>query len=162
MISYIPGTSRVQAMDDVVTLGMKFSTSLKDNLILSQNRNKQKVNQHRFKCSFQVWDRLFLRLQPHKQSSLNTYLHQKLTPISMDPTLFYNALDRSHIIFLFQMTPIFILSSMSLALKKWLHQIKKYILIYQNWIRKDLYGFNHLQYWLLGNYYCEGTPSRNF
>jgi hypothetical protein len=43
---------------------------LKDNLTMAQNRMKQQEDQHRSERSFEVWDWVFLRLQPYKQMSL--------------------------------------------------------------------------------------------
>ena len=43
---------------------------LKDNLVLAQNRMKQRADQHHSERSFDVGDWLFLRLQPYKKMSL--------------------------------------------------------------------------------------------
>ena len=46
---------------------------------MSQNRMKQQANQHFIELSFVEGDWVFLRLQPHKQTSLKDKLHQTLT-----------------------------------------------------------------------------------
>ena len=43
---------------------------LKDNLVISKNRMKQQVDQHRSEKSFKEGDSVFLRLQPYEQMSL--------------------------------------------------------------------------------------------
>jgi DNA-binding ferritin-like protein len=43
---------------------------LKDNLTMVENRIKQQADQHHSERSFEVGDRVFLRLQPYKQMSL--------------------------------------------------------------------------------------------
>ena len=54
---------------------------LKDNLNLAQNRMKQQADQHHSEWSFNVGDRVFLRLQPYKQMSLkNIKKDNKLSP----------------------------------------------------------------------------------
>ena len=61
---------RVQAVENHIKHQQEVLKLLKDNLNLAQNRMKQQVDQHRSERSFDVGDRVFLRLQPYKQMSL--------------------------------------------------------------------------------------------
>jgi hypothetical protein len=47
---------------------------------MAQNRMKQQANQGRSECQFAEGDRVFLRLQPYKQTSLKAEHCQKLAP----------------------------------------------------------------------------------
>jgi len=47
---------------------------------MARNHMKEQVDQHRFECSFQVGDMVFLHLQPYKKSSLKLKGHHKLAP----------------------------------------------------------------------------------
>ena len=57
-------------MEDHIEHQQEVLQLLKENLNLAQNRMKQQADQHRRERSFDVGDRVFLRLQPYKQMSL--------------------------------------------------------------------------------------------
>jgi hypothetical protein len=78
--SYVPGTSKVHAVDTTLHTRKTIICILKDNLFMVQNRMKQGADQHRSKCSFHEGDQVLLRLQPYKQTSLKDKAPQKLAP----------------------------------------------------------------------------------
>ena len=68
--SPLKGHSKVQAVEDHLQHQQEILNILKDNVVTSQNRMKQQVDQHHNKINFEVGDWLFLRLQRYKQMSL--------------------------------------------------------------------------------------------
>ena len=54
--------------------------TLKENLVMAQNRMKQQANQGCSECQFAEGDQVFLRLQPYKQTSLKAKHCHKLVP----------------------------------------------------------------------------------
>eukprot|EP00253_Pinus_taeda_P032978 PITA_32978 len=68
--SYINGCSKVQAVDQLLQNRSTMLTHLRENLYQDQNRMKQQVDQHRSEHQFQEGYKVFLRLQPYKQTSL--------------------------------------------------------------------------------------------
>jgi hypothetical protein len=68
--SYLSGISKVQAVDHTLHTREAILCILKENLVMSPNRMKKQVEQHRFEHSFVVGDQLFLFPQPYKQTSL--------------------------------------------------------------------------------------------
>jgi hypothetical protein len=78
--SYLLGTSKVHVVDNTLHTREAILHTLKDNLVMAQNRMKQQANQHHSKCSFVEGDQVFLHLQPYKQTSLKDKIHQKLAP----------------------------------------------------------------------------------
>ena len=72
--------SKVQAVEDHMEHQQQVFQLLKENLNLAQNWMKQQVDQHCSERSFNVWDWVFLRLQPYKNMSLkNTKKDNKLS-----------------------------------------------------------------------------------
>jgi hypothetical protein len=70
VLSYLPGVLKVQAVDQTLTVREVVLRTLKENLVMAQNRMKQQANQGRFERQFAKGDQVFLRLQPYKQNSL--------------------------------------------------------------------------------------------
>jgi hypothetical protein len=68
--SYVPTTSKFHALDKTLHTGEAITHILKDNLIMVQNQMKQHIDQHKYECSFNGGDQLFLHLQPYKQTSI--------------------------------------------------------------------------------------------
>ena len=91
VLTYLPGSSKVQAVDNLLQNRDVILKTLKDNLVLAQNRMKQQVDQHRSERTFEEGDQVFLRLQPYKQTSLKDKGHQKLSPKFYGP---YQILQR--------------------------------------------------------------------
>jgi hypothetical protein len=70
VLSYLLGTSKVQAIDQTLTVWGDILRTLKENLVMAQNRMKQQADQGRSERQFVEGDQVFLRLQPYKQTSL--------------------------------------------------------------------------------------------
>jgi hypothetical protein len=80
VLSYLPGPSKVQVVDLTLTAREAIVRTLKENLVMAQNRMKQQADQGRSKHQFVEGDHVFLRLQPYKQTSLKAEHCQKLAP----------------------------------------------------------------------------------
>ena len=74
------GVSKVQAVDQTLTIRESILCTLKDNLFMAQNRMKQQADQGRSECQFVEGDQVFLRLQPYKKTSLKDDHCHKLAP----------------------------------------------------------------------------------
>jgi hypothetical protein len=70
VLSYLPGTSKVQVVDQTLTVREDILHTLKENLVMAHNRMKQQEDQGHSERQFAEGDRVFLRLQPYKQTSL--------------------------------------------------------------------------------------------
>jgi hypothetical protein len=70
VLSYFPGVSKVQEVDQTLTVREAILHTLKENLVMAQNHMKQQANQGRSECQFAEGDQVFLRLQPYKKNSL--------------------------------------------------------------------------------------------
>uniref|UniRef100_A0A2N9G868 Reverse transcriptase domain-containing protein n=1 Tax=Fagus sylvatica TaxID=28930 RepID=A0A2N9G868_FAGSY len=79
ILDYIPGTTKVTAVDEYLHQQQVILGLLKENLLLAQIRMKSQVEKHRLERSFQVGEWVFLRLQPFRQKSMNRK-HGKLAP----------------------------------------------------------------------------------
>jgi hypothetical protein len=66
MKSYVPNSSKVHVVDRMFQTRETVIYIIEDHLVMVQNRMKQQVDQHIFKCSFVKEDQVFLRLQPYK------------------------------------------------------------------------------------------------
>jgi hypothetical protein len=51
VLSYLPGTSKVQAVDQTLTVRGDILCTLKENLVMAQNRMKQQADQGRSETS---------------------------------------------------------------------------------------------------------------
>jgi hypothetical protein len=80
ILSYMPGVSKVQAVDQTLTVREAILHTLKENLVMAQNHMKQQADQGRSERQFVEGDQVFLRLQPYKQTSLKDEHCQKLAP----------------------------------------------------------------------------------
>jgi hypothetical protein len=80
VLSYLSGTSKVQAVDQTLTVREDIPRTLKENLVTTQNRMKQQADQGRSELQFAEGDQVFLRLQPYKKTSLKTENCQNLAP----------------------------------------------------------------------------------
>ena len=70
VISYLPGPSKVQEVDQTLTIQEDILRTLKENLVMAQNCMKQQADQGRSECQFEEGGQVFLRLQPYKKNSL--------------------------------------------------------------------------------------------
>jgi hypothetical protein len=80
ILSYMPGVSKVQVVDQMITVREAIHHTLKENLVMAHNRMKQQADQGRSKHQFVEGDKVFLRLQPYKQNSLKDEHCKKLAP----------------------------------------------------------------------------------
>jgi hypothetical protein len=53
VLSYLPGVSKVQAVDQTLTIREAILCTLKDNLVMAQNRMKQQADQGRSERQFE-------------------------------------------------------------------------------------------------------------
>jgi hypothetical protein len=60
VLSYLPGTSKVQAVGQTLTVQEDILHTLKENLIMAQNRMKQQTDQGRSERQFAEGDQVFL------------------------------------------------------------------------------------------------------
>jgi hypothetical protein len=80
VLSYLSGVSKVQAVDQMLIVREAILHTLKENLVMAQNRIKQHVDQGHSEHQFAEGDQVFLRLQPYKQNSVKVEHCQKLVP----------------------------------------------------------------------------------
>ena len=66
LLSYIPGTTKVQAMDEYLWDRSTILRELQHNLNLAHNHMKTQVDQHCREVHFQVGDFFYLKLQPYR------------------------------------------------------------------------------------------------
>jgi hypothetical protein len=52
IISYLPGVSKVQAVDQMLTVREVILRTLKEKLVVAQNRMKKQADQGCFECQF--------------------------------------------------------------------------------------------------------------
>ena len=90
-LSYLPGVSKVQAVDQTLIVWETIIRTLKENLVMDQNRMKKQADQDHLEHQFARGDHVFLRLQPYKKTSLKAEHCQKLAPKFYGP---YTVLKR--------------------------------------------------------------------
>ena len=91
LLTYIPGTSRVQAVDEYLRDRDTILHDLRHNLQMAQNRMKCQADQHRREVTFNVGDYVYLKLQPYRQTSVAFRASLKLAPRFFGP---YKVLER--------------------------------------------------------------------
>jgi hypothetical protein len=64
------GVSKVQAVDQMLTIQEDILCTLKESLFMPQNFMKQQADQGHSECQFVEGNQMILRLQPYKQNSL--------------------------------------------------------------------------------------------
>jgi hypothetical protein len=80
VLSYLPGASKVQAVDLTLISREAILHTLKENLVMAHNHMKQQADQGLSEHRFAKGDQVFLQLQPYKQNSLKVEHCQKLAP----------------------------------------------------------------------------------
>jgi hypothetical protein len=80
VLSYLPGVSKVQVVDQNIIVREAIIRTLKDNLVMDQNRMKKQADQGRSERHFSEGDQVFLRLQPYKKTSIKVNHCEKLVP----------------------------------------------------------------------------------
>jgi hypothetical protein len=79
-LSYLPGVSKVQAVEKMLTLRDAILCTRKENLVMAQNRMKKREDRGLSEFQFCEGDQVFLRLQPYKKTSLKANHCQKPVP----------------------------------------------------------------------------------
>ena len=79
-MDYVPGTTKVAAVDSILQDRQQLFSLLKYNLTAAQERMKWFANKKRVDRSFVVGDWVYLRLQPYKQSLISSKRFGKLAP----------------------------------------------------------------------------------
>ncbi|GJS00216.1 retrotransposon-related protein [Tanacetum coccineum] len=77
-LPYLPGESKVEALDRRLQAREETIQQLKENLSRSKNRMKQFADRHRSERSYQVGKWVYLKLQPYRQSSMEFKSNQKI------------------------------------------------------------------------------------
>ena len=83
--AYIPGTTRVRALDSLLSQRQEVLTTLKGHLLVAKERMKFYADKHRVTRSFQLGDWVYLRLQPYKHRTLAYKGKWKLSPRQFGP-----------------------------------------------------------------------------
>jgi hypothetical protein len=90
VLSYFPGVSKVQAIDQTLIVREAILHTLKENLVMDKNCMKQQADQGHSKHQFAEGDHVFLRLQTYKQNYLKVDHCQKLAPKFYGPYIVLN------------------------------------------------------------------------
>jgi hypothetical protein len=80
VLSYLPCVSKVQEVDQMLTVQEVIIRTFKENSIMAQNRMKQQKNKGHSERQFAEGDQMFLRLKPYKKNSIKADHCQKLVP----------------------------------------------------------------------------------
>ena len=80
MLAYVPGTSRVQAVDEYLRDRDTILRELRHNLSVARDRMKSQAYQNRREVSFMVGDYVYLKLQPYRQTFVAFRRSMKLAP----------------------------------------------------------------------------------
>ena len=85
VMEYVPSVTRVAAIDSYLHDRQQLFSLLKHNLNVAQERMKWFADKKRVDMSFEVGDWVYLRLQPYKQSSMQSRQFGKLAPYFYGP-----------------------------------------------------------------------------
>jgi hypothetical protein len=85
LLSYVPGTTKIQAVDDLLHSRTELLQDLRLNLNVARDRMKLQADQHRREVVFNVGDHVYLKLQPYHQNSVNFRRSLKLSPRYFGP-----------------------------------------------------------------------------
>ena len=80
LLSYVPGTTKVKAVDQELRARDQVIEELQDQLKESQARMKKVYDKHHTERSFKEGDWVYLRLQLYQQMSLSVRRNLKLSP----------------------------------------------------------------------------------
>ncbi|KAL7116726.1 hypothetical protein ACP275_03G022800 [Erythranthe tilingii] len=85
LLDYVPGTSKVQAVDEYLRDRDAILRELRHNLIIVRNRMKCKTHQNCREVSFNVGDYVYIKLQPYRHKSVAFRSSRKLAPRFFGP-----------------------------------------------------------------------------
>ncbi|GKB97903.1 transposon ty3-G gag-pol polyprotein [Tanacetum coccineum] len=91
VLTYVPGTSKVQAVEEFLLNRDKLLHDLRSNLLLARDRMKSKADSKRREVEFSVGDMVYLKLQPYRQSTVAVRLSAKVGPKFFGP---YKIIER--------------------------------------------------------------------
>ena len=80
MLDYVPSTTKIEVVDQLLKTRSKILSLLKHNLLAAQSRMKLQADQHRTDKSFDVKEGVYLRLQPYRQLTLRSKGFNKISP----------------------------------------------------------------------------------
>jgi hypothetical protein len=80
LLSYFPGTTRVEAVDEVLRNREQIIHLLQHNIKQAQQRMKKYADLRRSEREFQVGHEVYLRLQPYRQTAVAHHRALKLSP----------------------------------------------------------------------------------
>lgn len=80
LLSYVQGTTKVQAVEDQLRSREQIAKLLKENLDAARQRMKRQADFNRTECSLETGDWVYLRLQPCRQASVAMRRSLKLSP----------------------------------------------------------------------------------
>lgn len=83
--TYVPGSSKVAALDEILSKSTEISKVLKFNLYRARNRMVQQANLRRCDKSFEIGEWVYLRLQPYRQVSVRGRASPKLSRLFYGP-----------------------------------------------------------------------------
>lgn len=79
LLVYVPGTSKIQALNKIVTQKIEILKLLKYNLNRARNRMVQQANLKRSNKSFTEGQWVYHKLQPYRQISMKSRASHKLS-----------------------------------------------------------------------------------
>ncbi|CAN1810938.1 Transposon Tf2-11 polyprotein [Linum perenne] len=82
-----PKSTTIAAVEDKLQHQQEVISELRNNLARAQNRQKQQADKNRSERSFQVGEKVYLKLHPYKQKSMAAGKHPKLAPRFYGPFL---------------------------------------------------------------------------
>jgi len=85
LLFYVLGTTKIQAVDDLLRSRTELLQDLRLNLNVARDRMKIQADQHRREMVFNVRDHIYLKLQPYHQNSVNFRRSLKLSPHYFGP-----------------------------------------------------------------------------
>ncbi|CAM8877502.1 unnamed protein product [Rhodiola kirilowii] len=85
ILDYTPGTTKVAAVDYILTSRIQLLATLKANIQRTQFRMKNQVDQHRTDKQFQIEDWVFLKLKPYCQLNVHRRVGFKLAKCFYGP-----------------------------------------------------------------------------
>jgi len=92
-LTYVPGTAKVQAVEEYLQDRDSLLRDLRRNLRLAQERMTSHANQRRREVSFEVGDYVYLKLQPYRQTIVAFRSSLKLSPQFYGPFQILSKVD---------------------------------------------------------------------